>query len=171
MNRRKAIKNLTFAVSGVILIPGCDFNRDLKVINEGFLSEDKKHLLKAIVETIIPEDNKIPGAGKLKVHEYVETMVADCHGKEVQRVFLQGLDKVKELAAQIYNSDFVDLELQEKLEILVAMETAKEEPENQFFLLVKGLSIQGFLTSEYVITNFTDYVMVPGPEYCCTPVV
>ncbi len=170
ISRRIAIKNLAFAVSGVILLPGCDFQDGSGVGSKGLLSGDKKDLLRAIVESIIPGDKNIPGAGALKVHEYVEIMVADCHGREVQQIFLQGLERTEEIAAENYRWDFVDLEQQEKKRILTVIETSQNEADHQFFTLVKSLSIQGYLTSEYVVKNFSDYVMVPGPEYCCTPI-
>lgn len=170
MKRREAIRNLTFAVAGVIFVPGCNFSRDAKETAGSFLSSKQQAILQAIVDTIIPGDELIPGAKILKVHEYIKIMIADCYRKEVQEIFLTGLEQVETCAKENFHNKFAELEQDARKEILVTLENTNEEAVRQFYSLVKGLSIQGFMTSEYVITNFSDYDMVPGPDYCCIEV-
>lgn len=170
MERRVAIQNLAFTIAGVVFLPGCNFTRDIEKDQLSFISSNQSKILEEIVEAIIPGDDIIPGGKMLKVDDYVLIMISDCHGKEVQQLFLHGLEMVEKCGKENYGKKFADLEQEEKIEILTTLSASEENSMNQFISLIKGLSIQGFITSEYFITNFSDYEMIPGPDYCCIEV-
>lgn len=171
MKRRTAIRSLAVTVAGVVFLPGCDFSSSEFPKNaQSFLSGDQKKLLAEIVESIIPATADIPGAKALGVHDYVTLMIADCHKKEVHSIFLQGLETVEKLAHQIYGKSYSSLLSNQKAGIFASLEASEEEMNQQFYSLVKGLSIQGFMTSQYIMINHTSYQMVPGPGYTCIPV-
>lgn len=171
MKRRAAIKSLTVTVAGVVFLPGCDFSSSGAPKNaQSFLSGNQNKLLSEIVESIIPATADIPGAKALGVHDYVKLMIADCHKKEVHTIFRQGLETVEKLPRQIYGKSYATLSPNQKADIFASLEASEEEKDQQFYTLVKGLSIQGFMTSQYIMTNHADYQMMPGPAYGCIPV-
>lgn len=184
MERRGAIKSMAVAVAGVVFLPGCNFSSESKEVANSFLSPDQDQLLAEIVESIIPATENVPGAKALRVHDYIKLMVADCHEIEIHNIFLKGLGTVEKLAKDTYGKSYADLEQQQKIELLTTMKEADNEEyinlktdnslykehNNQFYSLVKGLTIQGYMTSEYIMVNHSDYVMVPGSEYGCIPV-
>lgn len=161
MNRRVALRNLTLAAGGLMLLPACSAGR--------FLSSRQDRLLTDIVDTIIPTTDTL-GAKDLNVPTFVQKVVTDCYEKEVQEAFLRGLDTVTRLAKQSHRKSFSALAPAQRLELLSQMEEAEEEEQQNFLKLVKELTILGYTSSEYVLTNFSNYKMVPGHYYGCVPV-
>lgn len=186
MERRLAIKNLAVTVAGVMFLPGCTISSESKEAVNSFLSTDQDLLLAGIVDAIIPTTESTPGAKALLVHDYIKLMVVDCHELEVHNILRGGLDTFQKMSQNDYGKSYADLELQQKEELLLKIKDVKAEPDiadkevpddtekdvpmDQFYNLVKGLTVQGYLTSEYVMANHSDYIMVPGPEYGCIPV-
>jgi hypothetical protein len=125
-------------------------------------------LLAEIVETIIPATDT-PGAKELGVHQFVQKMVADCFEKKVQEGFTTGLNNVEEIAKKNGATSFVALDKAGRTELLKGLE-AGGDPGKEFYGLVKGLTIRGYMTSEYVMTNLTGYEMIPGRYHGCVPV-
>ena len=170
MKRRVALKSLAVVVAGVVFLPGCDLsNKASSEVVQSFMSSSQEKLLASIVETIIPATDT-PGARELEVHNYIKIMVADCHEPEVQNIFFKGLDTVGELAKEKFGKDYAALSPAQQLEILKVLESSGEESEKEFYSLIKGLTIQGYMTSEYVMVNHVGYKLVPGHYKGCVPV-
>ena len=161
MNRRVAIRNLTLAAGGLVLLPACSAGQ--------FLTSRQDHLLTDIVDTIIPTTDTL-GAKDLNVPTFVQKVVTDCYEKETQEAFLRGLDTVKRLSKEGYGKSFSALVPAQRLELLSQMEEAEDKDQQAFLKLVKELTILGYTNSEYVLTNFSNYSMVPGHYYGCVPV-
>lgn len=169
MNRRVALKNVALVVAGTILLPACDLSKPKAEGLEVFFSPGQENLLAEIAETIIPASDT-PGAKELGVPEYIQRMVTDCYDMETQQEFLQGLQMVDKKARNEHNKAFAALVMAERTDVLRKMESSADEAEKKFFGFVKGLCIAGFMTSEYVMTNHSDYKMIPGHYYGCIPV-
>lgn len=171
MNRRIALKNIALATAGLMMLPGCDGGWTEKSVqtDAAFLSRKQEALLADIAETFIPATDT-PGAKALKVDAFIQKMVVDCYEKEVQGTVKQGLAKVEDLAEAGYDKRFADLSAVEREEILQQLEQSPEEEQQSFYSLVKGLTIHGYMTSEYVMTNIIKYEMVPGRYLGCVPV-
>jgi hypothetical protein len=117
-----------------------------------------------IVETIIPTTDT-PGAKEIGVHDFVLTMVSDCYGKDVQQEFYSGLIQLEKTTQAKYKKSFKDCDLAQRTEILNQLENKSKlgkDGEIKFFPLVKGLTIQGYLNSEYVMKNLVKFELVPG---------
>ena len=175
MERRAAIKSLNVTIAGVLFFPGCNFSSETKETANSFLSPEQDLLLTDIIDSIIPASGDIPGAKAINVQDYVKIMVIDCREPEIQKIFLDGLGATEELSKSLHGDNFAALSDIDKHNVLNTMKnTVDEEPDHkkhsQFFDLVKGLTVQGYMTSEYYLTNHTEYVMVPGPIYECVPV-
>ena len=170
MKRRVALKSLAFAVAGAVFLPGCDLSS--KASSETihtFLSPSQDKLLADLAETLIPETNT-PGAKALKVHDYIKVMVADCHEPEAQKVFFTGLETVEKRSEKEFGKAFAALEGPQKMQILKKIESSDTKEEKEFYHLLKGLTIQGYMTSEYVMTSHLGYELVPGFYNGCVPV-
>lgn len=172
MNRRIALKNMALVAAGLLVLPGCDttgWNETAVQATDPLLSAKQEGLLAEIVETLIPTTDT-PGAKELKVHAYVHKMVADCFEEDAQQALVKGLNHVEKLSDKKYNQPFAACSPAERTAILEQMSLSREDVQKGFFELVKGLTIQGYMTSEYVMTHITKYEMVPGRYHGCVPV-
>ena len=171
MERRVVIRHLAVAAAGLVLLPGCDMgSKKVKAQTlEPYLSADQEHLLAEVVDTIIPATDT-PGAKDLNVHIFVQKMVTDCYEKDVQDNLVKGLGTVEATARKGYGNAFASLSDSQRIDVLTGMEQSEKEEQKAFFELVKELTIFGYTTSEYVMTNLTDYTPVPGHYYGCVPV-
>lgn len=172
MNRRIALKNIALAAAGLMFLPGCDTTgwKEASVLTpKPFLSPGQEQLLAEIVESIIPATDT-PGAKALKVHAYIQKMVLDCYETDVQAALVKGLDTVETLAEKSKGKSFVACSSTEQAELLRQLEQSDDPQQKDFYSLVKRLTIQGYMTSEYVMTNLTQYEMVPGRYNGCVPV-
>jgi len=171
MNRRVVIRNMALAVTGLVLLPGCDLSTKKAVAHElqPYLSPSQEGLLAQVVDTIIPATDT-PGAKDLNVHLFVQKMVTDCYEKEAQENLVNGLEALKTKAKKAHGKAFDACSTAERIALLRGMEQSGEAMEQEFYKLVKGLTVQGYMSSEYVMMNLTHYEAVPGHYYGCVPV-
>ena len=170
MKRRVALKSLAVVVAGVVFLPGCDMSSKSSVETvQSFLSPEQDALLGGLVNTIIPATDT-PGAKELGVPAYIKVMVADCHEPEVQKIFFKGFATVENLAGEKYGKAYAGLTPEQQKEVLFALEASGEKADQEFYELLKGLTIQGYMSSEYVMTNHTGFEMIPGRYHGCVPV-
>ncbi|WP_237586743.1 gluconate 2-dehydrogenase subunit 3 family protein [Pontibacter russatus] len=171
MNRRVVIKHMALAVTGLVLLPGCDLGSKKAAAQEmqPFLSPDQEGLLAQVVDTIIPATDT-PGAKELNVHLFVQKMVTDCYEKEAQENLVNGLDALEAKAKKAHDKAFDACSAEERIALLRAMEQSGDTGEQEFYKLVKGLTVRGYMNSEYVMMNLTHYEAVPGHYYGCVPV-
>ena len=171
MNRRVVIRNMAMAVTGLVLLPGCDLASKKAPAEElePYLSTSQESLLEQVVDTIIPATDT-PGAKELNVHLFVQKMVTDCYEKEAQENLVSGLKTLEAKAKQKHGRMFGACSTDERIALLKAMEQSGEVSEQEFYKLVKGLTVRGYMNSEYVMMNLTHYEAVPGHYYGCVPV-
>jgi len=170
MNRRTAFRNITLATGAAVTLPAWSCNwKSAELPESTWLSPGQAVTLENMVEAIIPETN-IPGAKSLGVNHFVELMVADCHDETDQINFVRGLEAIEKLAQQAYQKIFTDCATEQKEVLLVMLEQSENEKDKDFYLMVKKLTIQGFLSSEYIMTNHSNYQMVPDPYNGCSNV-
>ncbi len=134
-----------------------------------FLPPHLDAVLTEVVDTIIPQTDT-PGAKALNVQTFIQKMITDCYEKDVQTAFTNGLKNVDETARQQHNQPFISCDTPQRLAVLAALEKTPEIPLSDFYKLVRQLTIQGFTTSEYVMTKHYNYQPIPGHYYGCVPV-
>lgn len=147
MNRRTAVKNLFIIAGGLALLPSClrEEGGASIVLNRLKVTSAQEELLADLVEALIPETDS-PGAKTLNLHLFVLKMVDDCHSPEEQKLFMEGLKKLRE----------------EEKDFVIFWENESGAKGSDFAKIVKRRSIQGYLNSEYVMTNKLIYELVPG---------
>lgn len=147
MNRRTAVKNLFIIAGGLALLPSClrEKGGASIVLTKLKVTSAQEDLLADLVEALIPETDS-PGAKTLNLHLFVLKMVDDCHSPEEQKLFMEGLKNLKG-----GEKDFVTF-----------WKHKSGEDSSDFVKIVRRRSIQGYLNSEYVMTNKLIYELVPG---------
>lgn len=121
-----------------------------------------------VAETIIPKTDT-PGAKELGVDRFVEKMLADCFDKKAQENFSAGLNLLDSISQSTFGKPFSGLDKKQKQHVLTGMSMHQDPLQKNFFNTVKNLTVQGYSTSEYVMTNITNYELVPGRFHGCVP--
>jgi hypothetical protein len=171
MERRVALKSMALAVGAMANLPSWASGWSRQSLSKGtLLSADQSKNLAAIVETIIPKTDT-PGAGELGVGDFVQKMVTDCYDSKIQTNLKSGISNLDEQSIQRFGTSFATAKKEQKLALLQEAEKSADSDQKAFFSLVKNLTIQGYMSSEYVMTNITHYEMVPARYHGCVPVV
>jgi hypothetical protein len=132
------------------------------------LNPTQADILTEVVDTFIPASDT-PGAKALNVPDFVQKMVADCYEAAVQQNVREGLDAVDQLAQAAFGRSFTACDTAQRLDVLKTLQVAPEENRKAFYALIKNLTVQGYTTSEYVMTTYLNYNMIPGHYYGCVP--
>ena len=170
MERRVALKSMAVAMGAMAGLPSWASGWNKSSVGQaGLLSADQSKNLAAIVETIIPKTDT-PGAGELGVGDFVQKMVKDCYDSKTQANLASGISNVDEQSVQRFGKSYSDASKEQKLQLLQEIEKGSDSNQRAFLSMVKNLTIQGYMTSEYVMTNITHYEMVPARYHGCVPV-
>lgn len=180
MNRRDILKSVGLIVGGTVigadsfLLSGCTFSEE----QIGLLSSEQIKLLEEIAETILPHTDKSPGAKDANVGPFINRIVTDFYNNQEQQVFLEALDRYKEV-------DFTSMKSNEKESYLLNEEkNIEENPVYTFtnketgesfetrpaYVMIKQLSIWAYLSSEIVAKNNFNYLPIPGKYTGCVEV-
>jgi hypothetical protein len=170
MERRVALKSVAVAMGAMAGLPAWASGWSKGSLPKGrLLSVDQSKNLAAIVEAIIPKTDT-PGAGELGVGDFVQKMVKDCYDSKAQANLASGVSNLDEQSIQRFGKSFVDAGKDQKLQLLQDIDKGSDASQKAFLGMVKNLTIQGYMTSEYVMTNITHYEMVPARYHGCVPV-
>ena len=170
MQRRTALKNVAATMGALVALPAWANGWNGKTLSkQAFLTPVEDTILAEVVETIIPATDT-PGAKELGVHRFVQTMLNDCYDQKAQESFKTGLAALDTFSQQIFKKPFAAGTPQQRIYILEGTELSDDPAKKAFFGMVKGLTIQGYMSSEYVMTNLTKYEMIPGRFHGCVPV-
>lgn len=168
MKRRAAIKDLMIVAGSFVLVPSC-LQQDGKAsiaLKHITITEAQENLLKGIASAIIPATDT-PGAGELGCHLFALKMLDDCYEKEEQQKFIRGLKDLEAYTKSKYSQSFIKCNEQQQQEILNDIEGKKKEgiDINGFYEIMKEKTLQGYLTSKYVLTNINKYEFIPSEKY------
>ncbi|CAH0996083.1 hypothetical protein EMA8858_02213 [Emticicia aquatica] len=171
MQRRSAIKTIALSIGSTIVLPSWAnaWNKESISNSQFIISSSQETVLAEIVETIIPKTDT-PGAKDLNIHQFTTKMVTDCYDKKSQDIFSKGIDLVDAAAKKDYSKTFIDCDAKQRLVILNKLSNSENNDEKGFIRLVKNLTIQGYLNSEYVMTNLRVYEFAPARYHGCVPV-
>lgn len=180
MNRREALSRVALLLGGTIVgagvfLEGCKpADREPGDILQ--FSEDEIAYLDEIAETILPQTST-PGAKAAKVGQFMTVMVADCYTENDQKIFREGMRKLRDASEKKFDDEFMELTPQQRHELLVEVDremrdyTSNKKPEDgpHYFRLMKELTLLGFFTSEVGATQALRYVETPGRFDPCIP--
>lgn len=184
MDRREALKALAILTGGAVLVPSCNFLKEdiLLAYKNLQVTPSLQQLLAAVADTIIPTGT-IKGAADINVQDFILVMVNDCMEPEEQKEFMQGLTVFNGYSKKTGGKSFSRLTPEQRATVVEAglaikndpeekapeNEDAKIEQENEkavlgFLKVTKRFTIQGFMMSQYIMTEIKPYEMIPG-EY------
>jgi hypothetical protein len=135
------------------------------------IDNDQEKLITELSETIIPATDT-PGAKGTLTHVFVLRMLDDMFTKEEQQQFVKGMKDFDKMAEKKFDKSFVECTLPQREELLGGALNDKKLPEDlsAFLRIMKRLTVQGYMTSQYYLTNVRVYKLVPGKYYGCIPV-
>jgi hypothetical protein len=151
------------------------------------LSPHQDATVTIMAELIIPRTDT-PGAKDTHVNLFIDHIVADWCSDDERKQFLAGLADVDSRTKSLFQKDFADATPAQQAEILgslgdeLARATAAvadgprgyrgspPEPENNFYLQFRGLTLTGYFTSEAGFTRQLREEIIPGHFDGCVPV-
>ncbi len=174
VNRRTVIKQFLFVSAGVTLLPAClqqDKGKSSVLLRNIQINGVQEKNLAELAETIIPA-TATPGAKDISAHLFVLKMVDDCHTKEDQQKFLNGMAQFEKIVDDAYNRSFQQCNATERQAVVSGINGKKDlDPALLFFYnTTKKLTIQAYTTSQFYLTKLQVYKMVPGKYQGCVPV-
>jgi hypothetical protein len=166
ITRREWVKGMALATLGTVAF------YDAKSISPSnfnlSLAEDQT--LELIIGAIIPESS-IPGAISLGVPNFVKTMMKDCYEIKAQQSFKNVIGDIPNLFLTENKKEISSASESEKEQFLFQLEKGKHGSEAQKTLAtLKGLTIQGYMSTEYIMVNHLNYQMAPGFFNGCAPI-
>lgn len=166
ITRRKWVKGMALATLGTVAFYDA---KSLSLSNFNFsLAEDQT--LELIMGAIIPESS-IPGAISLGVPNFVKTMIKDCYEVKAQQSFKNVMSAIPKLFLNENKKEIFTASESEKEQFLFQLEKGKHGAEAQKTLAtLKGLTIQGYMSTEYIMVNHLNYQMAPGFFNGCAPI-
>ena len=170
MERRKAIKNIALSVGSLMSVPAWASAWNANTMGRPvFKTVDNETLLAELVETIIPTTDTL-GAKDLGVHQFIQKMLADCYDKKAQDNFEKNLSEIDPLSIKASGKPFAEGDASERHNVVQSLAKSTDKDVLNFYRTLRGLTIQGYTTSEYYMTKFTDYEIAPARFYGCVPV-
>ncbi|MEO8794471.1 MAG: gluconate 2-dehydrogenase subunit 3 family protein [Daejeonella sp.] len=164
ITRRAAIRNILIVTAGAAILPSCFHENSTIKLNFLDINRRQEDALASLSDTIIPKTDT-PGARDISAHLFVLKMVDDCYTKEEQQTFLNGFHEFEALTKEKYNKAFDELSALQKNELLTNLEkNDKTFSDNikSFYGSAKSLTLLGFTTSKYYLTEVKNFNLIPG---------
>ncbi len=164
MKRRNALKNITVAAGGSLVLPATLFS---SCQSDGyqplFFTKKDLVLLNEIGETILPETVDSPGIKALKIANFMDVYVADCYKEEQQKIIQEGLMKFQKDCQEKVGKSFLKMTTPQRHNWLVDLDkSAKESKTNHYFTLLKSLVLLSYFTAKDGATKALRYLPIPG---------
>ena len=113
----------------------------------------------AISELIIPPEEDSPGAVAAGVPAFIDLMVSES-AADVKRLWNEGLVKIDKLSHENYSTAFINANPDQQVTLLKAIsnnEYNARSIEERFFVAIKGLTVDGYYTSQVGIHQELHY--------------
>ncbi len=170
MERRKAIKGIALSLGSLVSLPAWASSWNASSVGTSLSSTlGGEALLLELVDTIIPTTDTL-GAKGLGVHQFIQKMLTDCYEKKAQDNFEQKLAEIDPLSIKTFGKPFAEGDVTQRLNLLQSLSQSTDKDTKDFYRMLRGLTIQGYISSEYYMTKFTDYEMAPARFYGCVPI-
>lgn len=165
---------MVLTAAAVAVLPSCVFEKKKVSIplRKLQISGDQEEQLAEICDTMIPTTDT-PGAKGVGAHLFVLKMIDDCYDKNVQDQFKKGLEKIDQASDEKFGKSFVKCAPEERMQTLASFDKKKTPSLTEdvdFFPLLKQLTIQAYITSQYVMQDVEGFKLIPGHFYGCVDV-
>jgi hypothetical protein len=174
LTRRKALKKIAGSVGAAVTFPILTNARPfaplklvlaaqpvslLQTYAPRFFTADQMKTVAALAEMIIPADEHSPGARAARVHEFVDTIIADS-SQTRKDSWINGLAAVDKLAKAKYEKNFAECTSIQQTNLLRQISVEEGHPttpEGRFFVAIKNAAIEGYYTSAIGIHQDLEY--------------
>lgn len=169
MDRRLALKQLAWITGGVMLIPSCEFNQKsvLEAYEKLQVTASQRETLNQVTNTIFP-GVKLKKGEEVALPDFVLIMANDCLPESEQEQFLKGLKSFDSFTKKEFGKTFEKMDASDAAEAyrrIMAMDAEDNSDLSStktFLGITKRFALQGYLTSEYYLTEIMPYKMIPG---------
>lgn len=168
MERRKVIKGIALSLGSLVTMPAWASGWSISNF-ETLTPLNNDALLAELCETIIPKTQTL-GAKDLGIHQFIQKVVTDCFDKKARDNFAQSLSQIAPISIKAFGKPFVEGNTAQRINVLENLSKSEDKNLQNFYQILRGLTIQGYTSSEYYMTNFTDYEMAPARYLGCVPV-
>ena len=110
-------------------------------------------------DLIIPSDEHSPGAKDAGVPAFIDLMVSES-SVETKNLWRNGLAAIDELCMKEFGNTFIGLTSEQQVTVLKLISRNEYQPrriEERFFIAIKGLTVDGYYTSELGIHKELSY--------------
>jgi Gluconate 2-dehydrogenase subunit 3 len=146
------------------------------------LNPHQNAMVTTISEIIIPQTDT-PGAKAARVNEFIDLILTEWYDEEEKSIFLTGLTGVDTSARDLFGKDFIDCGEKQQAEILRALDdevaaargevrrgnSRKRPPEQNFFFMMKQLTLIGYYTSQIGFEQELHGEIIPARHAGCVP--
>lgn len=178
MDRRSALKAVSILMGGALasgtvasVLTGCNPQENAGDWTARTFDEKQLATLADIVEAILPTTDT-PGAKALKVHQYIDSSLADNFKPDDQKPILDVVTAIEAAAQDAYAKPFTKLSTEEQHLIVADFDKAafgSKPPQPNAFRTLKSLTIGGYFITEVGQTQVLQHVAVPGAYNGCVP--
>ncbi|MEM9329370.1 MAG: gluconate 2-dehydrogenase subunit 3 family protein [Bacteroidota bacterium] len=186
MDRRSALKNAAFGVTGSALTPvffsllqSCQ-EVDRLAWQPVFLTEPRARFLSAFVDTLLPT-TQTPGGLDVKVDIFIDRIFGEIQDEDGQNGANSGLDKLNELAMSTKGQTLSELSKAARTEVFRTFESEDKgrfQPgvwgtsvgEGQppgFYRSLKSMALWGYFSSQEIGKEVLNYDPIPGVYQGC----
>src|SRR5690606_3260616 len=122
MNRREAIASMAILAGGMWLTKSCSSDtKSASIILESYkMTKDLEDVLSQLTKTVLPLEGNEPDEIK-NLHLFVMKMLDDCHTKEEQQIFTEGLAELEKGEWHERAQPFTTASQQERTEMVVVL--------------------------------------------------
>ncbi len=182
LSRRSALKALGTAAGAAAFVPWLSDESLLayaRIQATGapprllVLSASQYETLEALVDTIIPADDRSPGAKEARVADYIDLLLSEAEDS-LKLQWLGGLAALDEHAQAQHGRRYRELPPAPMEAVLMAIsknERSPQTPLETFFVMAKAATVHGYYTSEIGIHQELRYKgnqMIPEFVGCLT---
>jgi hypothetical protein len=180
MERRKALGRILLVGIGGTLAFGSYKWYDWNKTPDIPWLEQKKELLTALTDTILPTTNT-PGARAAGIQDTMIAFLKDCTERRTQNRFISGLKDLEDYCRSVYHTPFGQASEETRIAVLSYFEK-KDKPlpgiwgkasgrylGKPFFTTLKEYTVKAYCTSEKGATLGLRYDPVPGSYHGCLP--
>ena len=183
MNRRDALKGLGLSLGYVVATPAIvsmlqSCKTEAALWKPTFLSVEQGHVLRNLIDLILPKTEATPGALDVNVPEFIDLYVSKTSNEEGKAAYKKSLDAVMEELGVLKNNPLslktedYDKILSKYLRSTPEQQKAFTDKENVVFEALKdirGRAVWAYRTSEKVGEKVLAYDPVPGKQLGCIP--
>ncbi len=173
MKRRIALQSIIATSAGIAILPACNFFQEpLKVYANLPLDKVQRGMIEQLSKAILPTEGIEGYTTPETPLDFMLTMVNDSYPKEDIEKYISGVTSFQSLLKEKYNTSLQKLNPEQLKEVLTTLSSGDDLPESikYFFNTTTQLTQRHFTSSEYYLSNFTDWEFAPGRYEGCAEI-